>query len=240
MLSWLVGIKDARLIGSALAVTTFSALTGILAYAQTGSIDIGKTVAIAFGFLIGAALGQRAGADKPRASRRGRGIGVVVGGAISALMLAEGFGHLHVRPLAFEFFRHSGLGYLAALILGIGTGFFGRLLDLAGLLIVPALYFVAGSSMLAAQGCAVTILVLNSLPAAIAYARNGVSDARSSVWVSFGALFGALAGSQSAGRNHYDPQMLVVYGVVMLVMIGIRLLSTPMNTTEAKSTDESA
>ncbi len=232
LLGWLVGIKDSRLIGSALAVTTFSALTGILAYTQMSAIDLGKTIAIAFGFLIGAAWGQRAGADKPKASQVGRATGAALGAVIAGLMLAEGFGRLHMHPLLYDAFRPSAIGYVSAIILGVVTGFFGRVLDLAGLLIVPGLYFVAGSSMLAAQGSAVAILLLNSIPAAMAYARNGVSDPRSSVWVSFGALFGALAGSQAAAMRHHDREMLVVYGVVMLVMLGIRLLSTPMTSDE--------
>ncbi|HEY3329335.1 MAG TPA: sulfite exporter TauE/SafE family protein [Capsulimonadaceae bacterium] len=239
LLAWLVGIKDARLIGSALAITSFSALTGILAYTQHQSIDAGITVGVAVGFMAGAAGGQKLVAGKPRAIRAGRGIGALVGFVLAAIMICDAFGKVHVGAFAPHFFR-SSLWFVSSVLLGVLAGFFGRLLDLAGLLIVPALYYIAGAPMFGAQGCAVAILLFNSVPAALAYARRGLAEPRSSTWVSFGALFGALAGSQAAAKNPNDPLMLTVYAVVMIMMVGVRVLSTPMKSNDSDKPDEGA
>lgn len=235
LLAWLVGIKDARLIGSALAVTSFSALTGVLAYTQHQSIDLILTIAVAAGFLLGAAFGQKLSAGRVRVILAGRGIGAVVGIVIAAIMLGDGIGEAHVHPLAGALFA-TKWSVLPAALLGLATGFFGRLLDLAGLLIVPALYYFAGAHVFAAQGSAIAILLLNSVPAALTYARRGLSEVRSAVWVSFGALFGALFGSQTAALHpFFDPPLLIVYAVVMIVMIAVHLLSTPMKREPEKS-----
>ena len=221
LLSWLIGLRDARLIGSALAVASFSSLTGILAYAQQGVLDWSLIVVVGLGFLVGAAFGQRAGSVP--AARVG---GAVLGIALGAAMIVVAHLSAPWHALAAGAFR-SAWWPAAALVLGIATGLAGRVLDLAGLLIVPALYYVAGASMLAAQACALAILLVNSIPAAITYAQRSLTEVRSAVWMSFGALLGALGGSQATAAHHQDHQMTIIYAIAMICLIVIRQLSNP-------------
>jgi len=224
LLTWLTGLSGTRLIGSTLAVTSFSALTSILAYGQLKAIDAGLTVGVALGFLLGAAYAQRAGADRANVANVGRPVGVALAVLVALLMMANAHELIHVRALAAPAF-HSPLWFLSAAILGALAGIAGRVLDLAGFLIVPALYYVAGTSMIGAQGCAVTILLVSSIPAMLAYARRSLSDPRTSVWVSFGALFGALGGSRWSAIHYHDRDMLMVYAIVMLVLVLVRAIT---------------
>jgi uncharacterized membrane protein YfcA len=91
--------------------------------------------------------------------------------------------------------------------------------------------------MLAAQGSAIAILLVSSAPATFAYASRSYADPRTSVWVSFGALFGALAGSRVAAIHYHDRDMLMVYAIVMLVMVFVRVMSSPAGIETPQSDD---
>lgn len=225
LLNWLAGVKSVRLIGSTLAVSSFSALTGILAYAQLNCVEPGMTIGVALGFLAGAAYAQRAGAGRPGGAALGRAIGSGAATALALLMILNAHGLIRFHVLAGAAF-HSPWWFASAIILGAVAGIAGRVLDLAGFLIAPGMYYIAGSSMIAAQGSAVAILLVNSIPATFAYARRGFTEPRTAVWVSVGALFGALGGSRAAALHSHDRDMLMVYAIVLLIMVVVRVLSS--------------
>ncbi|MDR3707631.1 MAG: sulfite exporter TauE/SafE family protein [Capsulimonadaceae bacterium] len=227
LLHWLIGLRDTRLIGSALTIASFSSLTGILAYTQHRALDWPLTIGVAIGFLFGASLGQRIGAMSPSIIVTGRVIGAVAGVLLAALMIANAYGLVRFHVLAGDAFA-SPWSLAWSIGLGAAAGLAGRLFDLAGLLIVPALYYIAGTTMLASQACAMAILLANSIPAALIYARRSLIEPRSAVWMSFGALFGALGGSQAAAMHHHNREMLVVYAVALVAVIVVRQLSVPV------------
>ena len=88
-------------------------------------------------------------------------------------MVAHGFGFLHVSPLPAAITSHGLEFYALAAILAAAVGLVSRVFGLGGVFIVPAAIYGLGLPPHTAQGTALVVLALASLPGVLAHARRG-------------------------------------------------------------------
>jgi uncharacterized membrane protein YfcA len=130
-----------------------------------------------------------------------------------------------LAPAAFS----GGTGLAGYFVLGALVGYLGRITEVWGLMIVPALVYIAGISIYYAQGAALLILLMSTVPLGLVFARAEEIEPRASIWTSFGGLFGALFGSQLAtGVSLSANRLLFVHGIALLVLGMARLTQRPL------------
>lgn len=112
-------------------------------------------------------------------------------------------------------FLFIAIGFVAGVLSGLfGIG--------GGIVIVPALLFVAGMSQLTATGTSLAALVLPvGALGAYEYYKTGHLQLAASLWIAIGLLFGAYAGARLA--QHVSPIMLRRAFSVVLVLIAARM-----------------
>lgn len=224
LLGYLVALRGARRAGTALAVTFFAALGALLSYAQHGLIHWGLGVTLAVGQVVGAVQGQRL-LDRAPSLARGRLLWatLVVGAGLA--MAAHALGVAGWKGLPSPLLPDRGLlGVVAVFGLALVVGAASRVIELGGVLLVPAAIYGLGLSPHAAQGTALVVLLLAALPGMLIHARRGDVAPQPAAWVSLGALFGALMGASYANSPALsDQRLLLIYGVV-LTLAGLAML----------------
>lgn len=222
LLRFLVGLLGPRASGTALAVTFFAALTGMLSYGQNHQIRWGLGVVLAMGQLVGAVLGQRLALRTPSLARLGVLWAVLVV-ALGLAMTANALGivaggRLPVRELP------ALLLWPTALLVAVAVGVVSRVIELGGVFLVPAAVYGLGLTPHVAQGTALLVLVLASLPGMLIHARRGDVEPQSATWMSLGGVFGALVGAfYATAVLRPEKVLLLIYGV-LLTLIGVSLL----------------
>jgi uncharacterized membrane protein YfcA len=218
----LLGLRPARAVGVGLAVTFFAALTALLSYAQHGAVLWGLALLLAVCQVIGAAWGERLAARLPSLDRHAWlwGTLVVLGGLA---MLAHGLGVLGRAPDWHGPFHARPWLLPAAAPVAVGVGLVSRLLGLGGALMVPAAIYALGLPPHAAQGTALAVLALASLPGMLIHARRGDVEPQAATWLSAGSVFGALSGALWANAALSGRALLLLFGG-MLTVLGLTLL----------------
>ncbi len=218
----LLGLRPARAVGVGLAVTFFAALASILSYAQHGYVFAGLALLLAVCQIVGAASGERLAARLPVLDRLPWlwGTVVVLGGVG---MLAQGAGLVGPHAPWGAGFAHHAWFYPAAALLAAAVGLVSRVLGLGGVLMVPAAIYALGMPPHAAQGTALVVLALASLPGMLIHARRGDVEPQSATWLSVGAVFGGLAGALWAVTALDERGAVTLFGLVLLVS-GLMLL----------------
>jgi uncharacterized membrane protein YfcA len=176
-------------------------------------------VLIGLGCIVGASIGARQMSRSMNAYARMKPLWALGIAALGAWMVLQGF-HIAHRPV-FHFLDN----WAAAILVGVLVGFVGRISELGGVLSVPAIVFLLGQLPLSAQGTALVILALSSFPATAVYATRRQVSSPAVLWLSLGAVFGALVGSRYA-ISLPETALLFLYGVV-LVLLGLGLLARP-------------
>jgi uncharacterized membrane protein YfcA len=156
-----------------------------------------------------------------------RKVGVVAGILLGAFMIAEARRIIACPSPIYQLSHalyHDGaiLAGVIWLAVGVLIGALGSGLDLGGLLIVPALHYMVGNPMYEAQGAALTILLITSILPLLAHASGNAIEPKSAVWVSLGALFGALIGSRIMAANPHDGNLAFIYGALLILAILFR------------------
>lgn len=216
LLHWLIGIKDRKLSGTVFLIAGFSALTGLLAYGQRHCLLVIPALLCGAGFLAGASVGARVEQTRGRPSATGAFIGAFLLLAVGVLMLCAGFHVIDfgrgLMPLVFG----GRAEWFAYIVTGLVLGYLGRVTETWALLLVPAFVFLAGLSIWNAQGAALLILLMSTIPLGLIFTQAGEVEPGSSIWTSFGGVFGALVGSQvlAFGPAICGQQLLVSHGVV--------------------------
>jgi len=103
------------------------------------------------------------------------------------------------------------------------VGLVSRLLRLGGVLMVPAAIYGLGIPPHMAQGTALVVLALASLPGMLIHARRGDVEAQAATWLSAGAVFGGLAGARWAVTTLSDQGTTTLFGLILMIL-GVMLL----------------
>jgi len=216
---FLLGLRPARAVGVGLAVTFFAALASILSYAQHGFVFAGLALLLAVCQVVGAAWGERAAARMPVLDRLPWlwGILVIVGGAG---ILAQGLGQFGSSVPWHANFGSRPWFYPEAALIAISVGLVSRIFGLGGVLMVPAAIYGLGMPPHAAQGTALVVLALVSLPGMLIHARHGDVEPQAATWLSVGAVFGGLSGAFWAVTTLTDRDAILLFGL-MLVILGL-------------------
>ena len=213
----LLGLRPARAVAVGLTLTFFAALAGILSYAQHKEVLAGLAVLLFVFQTIGALGAERLLAALPRLEKLTLPWGTLVT-AGGLAMLAQGLGFLHGPLLSPAATSHTFTFYLLAAVLAVCVGLVSRVFALGGVLIVPAAIYGLGLPPHAAQGTALVVLALASLPGVLAHARRGDIEPQSATWLSAGAVLGALIGALIAVTNLLDHTLVVLFGLLLTVL----------------------
>ncbi|MBV9850158.1 MAG: sulfite exporter TauE/SafE family protein [Armatimonadetes bacterium] len=218
---WLLGLRPARAGATALAVTAFAALAGLLAYAQHGHVRGRLALLLTLGQIIGAGWGARLVARAPGLARLHL-LWVVLVLALGLALAAQGRGVLHGRPWLTPL-PDASL-WPAALGTALLVGLVSRVVELGGVLLVPAEVDLLRLPPHLAQGTALIVLLLAALPGMLIYARRGDLEPQATVWLSVGGVFGSLFGAMAAHVYFpNDDTLLALFGLA-LILIGVAML----------------
>lgn len=228
LLRWLIALKGQALSGTTLTIMFFSAMTGLVAYWQVGDVLWQVGIALIVGYIAGAILGGKLQPLPGTGLGRLRPVWAALVVALGLFMIANGLRHFG-PPLRMIYTPSFGLRgiplYSLTVLIGLVVGFVSRVADLGGTLMAPALVYLLRFPAPDAQGTALFVLLIASLPGALRYGAVRQLDSRASVWVSFGAVVGALIGSRGAFALRADG-LIFLYGVA-LALIGIGILIAP-------------
>lgn len=223
----LLGLRAGRAAGIGLAATFFAALAGLLSYGLSGRILWGLALILAVFQVAGAAWGERLVLRFPVLDRLPWlwGTLIVLGGVA---MAAQALGYWG-GPMSLSHTAIKTLWlYLLALPVGFGVGVISRVFSLGGVLLVPAAIYALGLPPQTAQGTALVVLALASLPGMLLRAQRGEVEPQGATWLSGGAVLGGLAGALFAvGKSMTEAHTLLVFGVV-LTLIGLFMLWRPV------------
>jgi len=75
----------------------------------------------------------------------------------------------------------------------------------------------------AAEGTALVVLALASLPGMLIHARRGDVEPQAATWLSVGAVFGGLSGALWAVTTLTDRNGVILFGLLLLIL-GVMLL----------------
>ena len=217
----LLGLRPARAVGVSLALAFFAAVAAILSYAQHAEVLWGVALLLFAFQTLGALLAERLLKALPRLETLSWlwGSLVVLGGLA---MVAHGTGHLRLLvPTAPHAAAWYGLTAFVAVAVGLGSRVFG----LGGVFLVPAAIYALGLPSHTAQGTALVVLALASLPGVLAHAQRGDVEVQAATWLSGGAVLGALTGALFAVTKLTDAALLILFGL-MLCVLGVQVLRT--------------
>ena len=113
---------------------------------------------------------------------------------------------------------------LILLIIGMGSGVVAGMFGIGGgVVIVPALVYLAGFSQHMAIGTSLAILLPPvGLAAVIEYYRHGYVDLKVALIVAFGLFLGAWAGARYASRLS-GPHLRMAFGI-FVVCLGVYII----------------
>lgn len=120
--------------------------------------------------------------------------------------------------------KAAPLPFVPVLLIGVLAGFLAGLFGVGGgILIVPALVLVAGMDQRLAHGTSLASVLPIAAASLITYASHGNVDWPVGLWLSVGAVAGAVIGTRLL---HVLPERtLAVLFIVMLVVSAIRLFT---------------
>jgi hypothetical protein len=228
-MGFLLGLRGPKANGTALAVTFFAALAGMLSFGTRGDVRWGLGIVLAVGQFAGAIAGQRMLARSPGLGRA-RIAWTLVVVVIGLVMLGNALGwphdavieNLRRHPLPPPL-RHWLAFGVFALAVALIVGAASRVMALGGVLLVPTAIYLLHLPVHAAEGTALFVLLLASLPGTLIRAARADLEPQAATWVSVGAVFGALVGAYYAAAVLPSAVLVLFYGVA-LVLIGLMML----------------
>jgi len=240
------GIPPSVAVASATTQITGASVTGVMAHARRGGVDLQMGGVV----VVGGMLGSLVGAAIFRALLASGQIDVVIGslyvvllGYIGALMLKDALTALgyvgqkapasrprHNRwvaglPLRWRFYT-SGLyiSPLAPLALGFGAGMLTMLLGIGGgFILVPAMIYILGMPARVVIGTSLAIILVISAGATMVHSLTTRSvDIVLAGLLLIGGVVGAQYGAVLATK--LKPDFLRLALAVMILLVGLRML----------------
>ena len=204
--------------GTSLVALIFTGLSGALAYALSGTVDVVAALTLAATAMITARFGARFAHALP-AWQLKRSFGAFLL-FVSILLVSKPY-----LPHVSE--RVGGFWEVVLLLLtGLLTGFLSGMMGVGGgSIMVPAMVFLGGFTQVAAQG--VSLLAMVPSGAVGAYTHYRLGNVRTSLL--FGLVPGIVLGSFAGGLTAHEltESMLRIIFAVVQIWMGIRYLRTP-------------
>ena len=233
VVGYLLGPKALKNPGTIEAVSLSAAAAGLVAYLQNGYVAWPLALLLLMCQIIGAALAQRAGITsrtKPALLRAGAIVAILIGLSIAAASRMHApwldvSGHQAVLAQFTGASHHSGF-IVRAMVVGLLAGIVSEAFDLGGLLLPMAVTFGLGLAPQWAQGISLAACVPLYALILPLRAKGGLIEARPAVWISFGAVLGALFGGQTAAGSLSAHALLVMSATLFSVLGILRFLQT--------------
>jgi uncharacterized protein len=219
LLTWLIGANGAPLGGIVLATISFTAWSGLLAFGQLGHVSWFDGFMLLLGTFLGAFIAARSILYAPKFFVRARKVWSIIPLLFALLMVVQSLGIVPKSALHSFVLPHAEgiLVLLWSLVIGAFVGFIGQVGELGSLLIIPMLLYILGWTILQAEGTALFVLVLASLPAAVVHALRGSMNTRAALSISIGAACGALYGSHNAVYHVQTDALMLLCGGTLAV-----------------------
>jgi len=232
-LRWLIGLSGPPLNGVVLVLVSFAAWTGLLTFGQTGHVQWLNGFLVTVGTFAGAAFAGAAIKRLPVLFAKARPLWTFIPLALALLMIAQAAGLVNPKLTVGPLLSSQGhfLPLLWSLLIGVAVGFIGAAGDIGSMLTVPLLIYLLGQSIWEAEGTALYVLVLASLPSALIHALGRTLNTKSALFLSGGGILGALYGSRFAVDTSYAirPETLMFFcGSVLAIYSLMSLFQKPI------------
>lgn len=219
-LTGLLGLSQHSAHATSLAAILLIAPIGLVRLAAGGAVDVGAAVVLSIGAVLGAAGGAWL---LPRISgtalRRGFGVFLL----LAALRLALSDSGGSVEGANAGGIDLDVVSVVGLLVLGVTGGVLSSLLGVGGgVVLVPALVVLFGSSQVVAQGTSLLVILPTSLVGAVSHARRGYTHWRLGLLVGAGGAATSLLGADLALR--LDGRPLALLFAAFLAVTAVRTL----------------
>lgn len=202
--------------GTSLTAIVPTAGVGVISYALSGSVEWFAALILAAGAVVGAQIGSRLMPRIPQTALRWGFVAFIVIVMVSLFVVVPS------RGAVFELSWLNGVGLM---IVGMFTGTVAGLIGVGGgVIIVPALMFVFGTSDLVAKGTSLLMMIPTAVSGTIGNLRHGNVDLLAAAIVGVSACTTTALGAWLA--TLIDPltgnMLFAAYLVVVAVQMAIK------------------
>ncbi len=213
MLVLLLGFDQKLASGTSLAAIVPTATVGVISYAIHGSVDVVVALILAAGSVVGAQIGSWLLA---RLSQNAIRWGFVAFLIVVIVML---FVVVPSRDAEFEF---TVLSVIGLIIVGLLTGTMAGLIGVGGgVIVVPVLMFVFGTSDLMAKGTSLLMMIPTAISGTIGNLKRGNVDLLAAALIGGAACTTTALGAWFA--TLLDPAVANILFAVFLAFIAVQM-----------------
>ncbi len=224
MLVLLLGFDQKLASGTSLAAIVPTATVGVITYAVHGSVDVVVALILAAGSVVGAQIGSWLLA---RLSQNAIRWGFVAFLLIVIVML---FVVIPSRDADFEF---TVLSVIGLIVVGLFTGVMAGLIGVGGgVIVVPVLMFVFGTSDLMAKGTSLLMMIPTAISGTIGNLRRGNVDLLAAALIGGAACTTTALGAWFAAL--LDPAVANILFAVFLVFIAVQMALRALRSRRAR------
>ena len=200
--------------GTSLAAIVPTASVGVVSYATSGSVAWIPALILAAGAVIGAQIGTRLLPRISQAALRWGFVGFLVVVIVSLFLIVPS------RAAAFELGWLNGTGLV---LVGMGTGVIAGLIGVGGgVIIVPVLRLVFGTSDLEAKGTSLLMMIPTALSGTVGNLRHRNVDLLAAVLIGVAACTTTALGAWLA--TLIDPFVGNILFAAYLVVIAVQMV----------------
>lgn len=224
MLVLLLGFDQKLASGTSLAAIVPTATVGVITYAVHGSVDVVVALILAAGSVVGAQIGSWLLA---RLSQNAIRWGFVAFLLIVIVML---FVVIPSRDADFEF---TVLSVIGLIVVGLFTGVMAGLIGVGGgVIVVPVLMFVFGTSDLMAKGTSLLMMIPTAVSGTIGNLKRGNVDLVAAAIVGGAACTTTALGAWFA--TLLDPAAANILFAVFLAFIAVQMALRALRSRRAR------
>lgn len=224
MLVLLLGFDQKLASGTSLAAIVPTATVGVISYAIHGSVDVVVALILAAGSVVGAQIGSWLLA---RLSQNAIRWGFVAFLIVVIVML---FVVVPSRDAEFEF---TVLSVIGLIIVGLLTGTMAGLIGVGGgVIVVPVLMFVFGTSDLMAKGTSLLMMIPTAISGTIGNLKRGNVDLLAAALIGGAACTTTALGAWFA--TLLDPAVANILFAVFLAFIAVQMAVKALRSRRAR------
>ena len=224
MLVLLLGFDQKLASGTSLAAIVPTATVGVISYAIHGSVDVVVALILAAGSVVGAQIGSWLLA---RLSQNAIRWGFVAFLIVVIVML---FVVVPSRDAEFEF---TVLSVIGLIIVGLLTGTMAGLIGVGGgVIVVPVLMFVFGTSDLMAKGTSLLMMIPTAISGTIGNLKRGNVDLLAAALIGGAACTTTALGAWFA--TLLDPAVANIMFAVFLAFIAVQMAVKALRSRRAR------